>query len=267
MHLYRIMKSPVFSISLLGLILISNISFSQSKKNIVIAHRGAWKANHLPTNSIASLLHAAELKGYGSEFDVHLTKDDVLVVCHDHDFYGIDIEKATYQELLQKKHPNGESIPTAKEYILAGKKHKRTKLIYELKASEISKERTLEAAVAAVKLVKELGAEKQVEYISFDYDALKKILEVNPKAKVSYLNGDIAPADAKKDGMYGLDYNIGVYKKHPSWIKEAQDLGLKINVWTVNKKDDMLQMLDQQVDYITTDEPELLFEVIKERKN
>src|SRR5690606_18575597 len=170
------MKIIAFSMSLLGLILISNLGLAQSNKNQVIAHRGAWKTDNLPQNSIASLIRAGELKCYGSEFDVHLTKDDVLVVCHDHDFYGMDIEKSTYQELLQKKHPNGESIPTAKEYLLAGKKHKGTKLIYELKASRISKERTLKAAELAVNLVRDMGVSKLVEYIYFDYDALKKIL-------------------------------------------------------------------------------------------
>ena len=254
-----------FSTTLLGLILISTFGFAQQNKNQVIAHRGAWKTNHLPQNSIAALLRAGELKCYGSEFDVHLTKDDVLVVCHDHDFYGMDIEKSTYQELLQKKHPNGEYIPTAKEYLLAGKKHPGTKLIFELKPSRISKERTLKAAELAVKLVSDVGVSKSVEYISFDYDALKKILEVNSKAKVAYLNGNVSPEVAKKDNMYGLDYNQGVYRNQPTWIEEALKLGLTINVWTVNTKEDMVYFLNQKVDFITTDEPEVLFNTLNNR--
>ncbi|HQG57143.1 MAG TPA: glycerophosphodiester phosphodiesterase family protein, partial [Bacteroidales bacterium] len=45
----------------------------------VIAHRGAWKKNGHPQNSIASLRNAIELKVDGSEFDVRITSDDSLV--------------------------------------------------------------------------------------------------------------------------------------------------------------------------------------------
>ena len=53
--------------------------------NIVVAHRGAWKKNNFPENSIASLKHAIELKCTGSEFDVWMTADDSLVINHDSD--------------------------------------------------------------------------------------------------------------------------------------------------------------------------------------
>ena len=259
------MKIITSSFCFFSLFLFSQFALAQFHKNPVIAHRGAWKTENIPQNSIAALDRAGELKCFGSEFDVHLTKDDILVVTHDHDFYGIDIESSTYQELLQKKHPNGESIPTAKEYLLAGKKHKKTKLIYELKASKVSKERTLKAAELAVELVKDLGLKKQVEYISFDYDALKKIVELDPKAKVSYLNGHVLPVDAKKDGLYGLDYHLSFYKKFTDLIEDSHKVGLINNVWTVNLKEDMAWLLDRKIDYITTDEPELLFQVIKSR--
>lgn len=242
-----------------------HVSFAQSVSK-VIAHRGAWKVDGFPQNSIASLHRAIELKCAGTEFDVHLTKDGVLVVNHDNDFYGIDIGTATYNELLTKKHPNGELIPTAEAYLREGMKQKKTKLIYELKTSKLGKERTLEAADLSVELVKRLGAEKYVEYIAFDYDACKRIVELDPKAKVYYLSGNITPAQAKQDGFAGLDYNFKAFKEHPTWIKEAHDLGLAINVWTVNTEEDMRTMLNQQVEFITTDQPALLNDVIKQLK-
>ena len=55
--------------------------------------------------------------------------------------------------------------------------------------------------------------------------------------------------------MYGLDYSLKVIKKHPEWVKQAHDLGLKVNVWTVNKEEDMQAMLDLGVDFITTNNP------------
>lgn len=243
-----------------------HVSTAQFNKNQVIAHRGAWKVDGLPQNSIASLQRAVELGCAGSEFDVHLTKDDVLVVNHDQDYYGIDIATATYAELLAKKHPNGESIPTAEAYLREGMKQKQTKLIYELKTSKLGKERTLHSADLTVQLVKKLGAEEWVEYIAFDYDACKRIIELDPKAKVYYLNGDKTPAEAKKDGLFGLDYHFNVYKKNPTWIREAKSLGLVVNVWTVNTQEEMNNLLDQDVEFITTDQPALLLDVIRNTK-
>ena len=48
----------------------------------VIAHRGYWKTEGSAQNSIRSLERASEIGAYGSEFDVHLTADNVLVVYH-----------------------------------------------------------------------------------------------------------------------------------------------------------------------------------------
>lgn len=237
--------------------------------NPVIAHRGAWKAKSLPENSIASLKEAINLGCRGSEFDVHLTADDVLVINHDHTFYGVDVERATYKQLLSKKHPNGESIPTVEEYFREGLKQNHTKLIYELKASEISKSRTLKAAELAVRLVKKHDKNNMVEFISFDYDALKKIKELMPNAPVSYLGprGNAkTPQQIKSDNLTGIDYHMSEYKENDTWIKDSHKLGLWVNVWTVDKKEDMVYFLNQGADYITTDLPELLFEVWKTKK-
>jgi len=245
--------------------IMSQTSFAQFIQNQVIAHRGAWKADSLPQNSMASLHRAIELGCAGTEFDVHLTKDGVLVVNHDRDFYGLDIATSTYRELLAKKHPNGESIPTAEAYLLEGMKQNKTKLIFEVKTSPLGKAHTLELAGRAVELVKKLNADDWVEYILFDYDGAKRVIALDPQAKVYYLNGDVTPEQAKKDGFYGLDYHFDVYKKNPTWIREAHDLGLVVNAWTVNTAAEMNYLLDQQVEFITTDEPALLLDVINGR--
>ncbi|MGJ1197538.1 glycerophosphodiester phosphodiesterase [Sphingobacterium spiritivorum] len=256
------MKNLVLSLLILG----ASISAVSAQKNPIIAHRGAWKNTNLPQNSLASLDAAITEGVFGSEFDVHLTKDDVLVVNHDNDFYGLDIATSTYDELLKKKHPNGESIPTAEEYLKEGLKQKKTKLIYELKTNKLGLDRTLLAAQKSVELVKKLKGEKMVEYIAFDYNACKKIVELNPKAKVHYLMGDKSPQELKNDKMAGADYHFSVYKKNPTWIKELQNLGLKVNAWTVNTEEEMQILLDQKVDYLTTDNPELLAELLKSKK-
>ncbi|NQX55579.1 glycerophosphodiester phosphodiesterase [Pedobacter panaciterrae] len=235
---------------------------SSWNNNPVIAHRGAWKKNNLPENSIASLKEAIRLGCYGSEFDVHMTSDSVLVINHDPDFYGLHIAQVTYKELLTKKHPNGENIPTLEAYLKEGIKQKKMKLILEIKPSKADPERDQKLTDRAVAMVKKLKAKEWVDYISFSYDVLKRVLELDPKAKVAYLNGDASLDKLKADGFYGADYHYSVYQKG-EWFAKAKELGLTINAWTVNNAEDMKWLLKNKVEFITTNEPELAFETIK----
>ncbi|MFT3704444.1 MAG: glycerophosphodiester phosphodiesterase family protein [Agriterribacter sp.] len=232
-------------------------------KNIVVAHRGAWKKNNLPENSIASLHEAIRQGCAGSEFDVHITIDDSLVINHDNAFGGMPIETTTYAELAATKLSNGEMLPTLRQYLLAGMHQQTTKLVLEIKPSTTSKEHGIYATEKIVALVQELKAEPWIMYISFDYDIVKKVKALQPQANVAHLNGDKTPQELKMDNITGADYNVGVYKKNPEWITEAKKAGIELNAWTVNTKEDMQWLIDNKFDYITTNEPELLFELIK----
>ena len=247
--------------------MVCNSTMAQKKitswnKNQVIAHRGAWKKNKLPENSIASLKEAIRLNCFGSEFDVHLTLDSVLVVNHDPTFLGLSIPKSTYAQLLTKKLANGESIPTLEAYLKAGLNQKKTKLILELKPQKMGKERDEYMTEQALQVIKKLKAEQWVEYISFGFDICKYIVAHLPNAKVAYLNGDLSPAEVKAAGVSGLDYHYSVFQKN-EWIDPAKKLGLTINAWTVNGIPEMEWLIANEIEFITTNEPELLFEVIK----
>ncbi|MGZ5246916.1 MAG: glycerophosphodiester phosphodiesterase, partial [Flavitalea sp.] len=67
----------------------------QFEPNKVVAHRGAFKKNGLPENSIASLKEAIRLKCTGSEFDVHMSSDDSLVIFHDASINNLNIPKTS----------------------------------------------------------------------------------------------------------------------------------------------------------------------------
>jgi glycerophosphoryl diester phosphodiesterase len=117
-----------------------------------------------------------------------MTSDDSLIINHDPDFKGLEIEKRTYAELLKFPLSNGEKIPTLREYLRAGmQKNNHTKLICEIKPSGISKERGKQIAVKVVSMVNELGAAKITEYISFDYDILLQVLAIEKTAITFYL--------------------------------------------------------------------------------
>ena len=121
------------------------VPVSAKRKTKVIAHRGYWKTEGSAQNSIRSLERANEIKVYGSEFDVHLTADNVPVVYHDRKIEGKDIQTAPYAELKDLKLSNGETLPTLEQYLDRAKKLKKTKLIFELK-SHATPQRDREAA-------------------------------------------------------------------------------------------------------------------------
>ena len=229
-------------------------------KNTVVAHRGAWKTNNLPENSIAALQQAIQLGCTGSEFDVWRTADDSLVINHDAHFNDLLIEKSTYTQLSKHQLENGETIPTLRQYLLAGMQNNtKTRLVCEIKPSEISKEYGQETAKRAVALIHQLHDDKHTVYISFDFEILKTIIAEDPKASTQYLEGNKSPLACKEAGIAGVDFHYSVYKKHPEWITEAKEHDMILNAWTVNDKAVMQWLLDEEFDFITTNEPELLF--------
>ena len=222
----------------------------------VIAHRGYWDVEGSAQNSIVSLKKAQEIKIYGSEFDVWMTSDGVLVVNHDDTIEGLKIEDTPYAQLKDICLKNGERLPLLENYLQQGKKDKKTKLILELKSHD-SKQKEDRAVAAVVKMVEKHGVKKQTEYISFSLNICKEILQHNPKASVAYLNGDLEPSEVKNHKINGIDYHLSVLQKNKHWIDEAHKLSMTVNVWTVNSETDMQEMITAGVDFITTDKPVL----------
>lgn len=230
-------------------------------RNKVIAHRGAWKNTGASENSISALQHAVRLACQGSEFDVHMTLDSGLIVNHDPSFKGKLIHSTSFAELKQLKLSNGENMPGLAEYLTEGMKQNSTKLILELKPT-INKDRAIQSARKVYEMVKNLKAQAWIDYISFDYNICMELMRLDPYVRVAYLNGDKAPDLLAADKLWGLDYNQSVYQKNPGWIEQAKAKGLTINAWTVNDPKLLQWFLDQKIDFITTNEPELLLKMV-----
>ncbi len=228
----------------------------------VIAHRGYWRTAGSAQNSIAAIEKADSIGCYGSEFDVWLSSDGKLVVNHDATFKGKNMEKSTFEELTAIRLDNGENLPSLEGYLKAGQKTK-CKLILELKAHS-TPEKENKAVEMIVAMVKKYGLEKRTEYISFSLNACKEFIKKAPKGTpVYYLNGELSPKELKEMGFAGLDYHINVVRnEHKDWIKQAHELGLKVNVWTVDNASDMLWLIEQGVDFITTNEPVVLQQLL-----
>jgi len=230
-------------------------------RNTVVAHRGAWKHTGAAENSISALQHAVRLGCQGSEFDVHMTQDSALIVNHDPSFKGKVIYSTPFAELKQLKLSNGENMPSLEEYLTEGMKQNTTKLVLELKPT-INKERAIQSARKTYDMVRAMKAQAWIDYISFDYNICQELMRIDPNVRVAYLNGDKSPEVLAADKLWGLDYNQSVFQKNPSWIASAKEKGLTINAWTVNDPKLLQWFIDQKIDFITTNEPELLLKMI-----
>lgn len=225
----------------------------------VVAHRGFWRTEGSDQNSIASLLKADELGAWGAEFDVWRASDGVLVLNHDgvHDGYNVQTTPSTVLTTLRLA--NGETMPTLDEYLAAAKRTK-IHLVLELKPHATPEAETA-AAEAAVKAVEAAKLSKRVTYITFSRHAMEELIRLAPKNDVLYLGGDISPEELEKLGAAGGDYNHGVYLKHPEWLEYMKQHGMISNVWTVNHPVDMIWAMRQQIDFLTTDRPDLFLQL------
>ena len=102
----------------------------EQERTQIVAHRGMWKEN--AQNSLASLKAAQDFGCWGSEFDLHLTDDEVVVVNHDDIIGETKIQTSPLEEVRRYTLKNGEKIPLLDEYLKQGALSKCV-LVLELK--------------------------------------------------------------------------------------------------------------------------------------
>jgi len=248
-------------------ILFLSCTFFSLAQNPIIAHRGAWKKEGLPQNSLASLRQAIKLGCAGSEFDIRITQDDSLVIVHYATHEGLFIESTPYAELMKHPLKNGEKIPTLREYLVEGlRDNPSTRLILEIKPTSPDRQRGLLVADQCVALVHTLKAQKNVAYISFDYAIVLQVKKQDSQALVYYLEGNRSPDELKADGVTGMNYHFSVFQKKPEWVVQAQKEGVQVLSWTVNNPEIIQTFVAQSFNFITTDEPEMGLNIWKERR-
>lgn len=269
------MTKQIFTVAAAALLLVScgtqrksapvSSSFpviNQNGKIAVVAHRGFWKSEQggMSENSIASLKAAQDAGLWGSECDIHLTADGKIIVNHNNDIEGKKISTHNFADFEKDLLPNGERRPSFDEYLVQAAKSRKTKLIVEFKkqGSEEAEARLVDEAFKAIKAHKLLDPSR-VLFISFSRFMCEKIAKEYPEFINQFLTSDLVadenPANYAALGINGIDYQYKLFKMHPEWVKQAHELGMSVNVWTVNKPEQMQKMIDLGVDAITTNEP------------
>lgn len=251
------MMKKVILCAALGLLVFTGCKYQTE----VIAHRGYWTAEGSYENTISALQNALSLGAWGSEFDVWITADSVAVIHHNHiTASGLVIEESLSDSILAIILPNGEKIPTLEQYLDVGAKG-TTKLILEIKPHSTPEKDRLAAAIA-INTVVSKGLQCKTEYISFSRVVCDEVVRLAPGVAIAYLEGDMSPVEVKKAGYTGIDYSIEVLREHPEWFEAARKEELTTNVWTVNAPEDMQYVIDNKVDFITTNYPVEAMELV-----
>ena len=244
---------------------------AQYKAPQIVANGGFHKhASSGVKNSMSALKAAQKAKFYGSECDVNLTKDGYVLVVQSGWHPNrkakpkADVQRATKEKMLEIPYANGEYICTLEQYLKRAAKKPATKLVLDLK-NQSNPQRETELVECVLDIVTRAGMQNNVEYLADHPWTCFELAKKAPQgSKISYLAGNYDPAYVKAMGCTGIDYNIGRLKKMKGWIKQAHKLGLTVNVWTVNKEADIRWCIQNGVDFITTDDPVLVKNIIKE---
>ncbi len=233
------------------------------KKVLIIAHRGA--SGYAPENTIIAFRKAIEMGADGLEFDVHLSKDRHLVVCHDEKIDRTTngkgyIKDLTLKELKQldvgswySKEYHNEKIPTLEEVIELTKEYDIL-LNIELKNGIISYD-NLEEKV--IDVIRKNNIEKNVIISSFNHYSIKKIrkLDSGIETGILYVAGMVDPWLYAKylgvDAIHPIYYSIS-----PKVIEGCENSNIKINTYTVNNKEHIKAIAKLGVNGIITNYPD-----------
>lgn len=231
----------------------------------VIAHRGY--SGRYPENTMLAFKKAVEAGCDEIELDVHLTKDDVLVVFHDEkidrttDGTGL-IKDYTYEELKKfnaaKLFPQVtefEHIPTFEEYCAWVSTTDVTTNI-EIKTNNYYYE---DIEKKLVDIIHKYGLEEKVMFSSFNHLSLSKIKELLPNVECGALLNMKGLGNA---GYYCHSHGFACY--HPGFdgitdeiVANCKQYGIKMNVWTINGMAELEQLYAWGCDGVITNFPSI----------
>ena len=225
----------------------------------MVAHRGLSGIER--ENTCAAFVAAGNRDYFGIETDVHRTADGAYVVIHDDRtgrvaFEDISVEGSTLEQLQniaikdKDEMPRSDlKIPTLDEYLKICAKYGKIPVL-ELK-NDFPKA-DVENIVAIVKQHMTL---ENIIFISFSYQNMIYLRELEKDARLQYLCGGSAKVDealVAKLKAYDLDVDIYWKVLDEAGVKLLHDNGIEISVWTVDDPAVAEQLITWGVDYITS---------------
>ena len=257
-----------------------------------IAHRGSSMA--APENTLAAVEQAMVDRADYVEIDVRLTADGEVVLYHDRSLQRLTGDPRNVRDLTREELQSfdvgswfgdafvGERIPTLDETLQAVRG--RSALMIDMKPDPGGELALVEAVLESIE--REAAAREQCldmlspaqsstrcgnpDVISETRVAVmspavvRMVKEREPELRVTLLAQLVMPGTLERRGFdaLGLRHNRITNNE----IRLARELGYEVHAWTVNDRARMSQMIDLGVDAIITDYPDLLAELMRDRR-
>jgi len=246
--------------------------------NRIIAHRG--ESYIAPENTLSSINLAWEKMDKAVEIDIHLTKDNEIVVIHDYDTLRITgvkkiIKKSSLQELksldfgsFKGSKWKNERIPTLNEVLKTLPPGR--KLIIEIKSdAQILEKLKFELLQTNLEF-------SQIELIAFNSKTLAKAKQIMPEFKMLWLlnldyfwpywlfwmNKKRIINKVKKLKLNGVDVWAGKILDC-DFIQKFHQAGLTVYAWTVDNPEKANFLLEYGIDGVTTNRANWLTQQLK----
>jgi glycerophosphoryl diester phosphodiesterase len=249
------------------LILIMLMTAKMADAQEFIAHRGA--SYLAPENTIASVKLGFELGAEAVEIDVHLSKDNRIMVIHDKGTKrvagGIDlVVSETHSKELRKldvgiwkdEKFKGEKIPFLEEILplIPGNQ----KLFVEFKTGP-------EILPHFNKVLKKHGDLSKLVIISFNKEAIIGSKKMFPEIPAYWLLGNFNQYSLEEAIQIALDHHLNGLNVHYNLVNEEfmekmNSAGLEVYTYTVNYPEIAEQLRALNANGITTDRPRWLRE-------
>jgi glycerophosphoryl diester phosphodiesterase len=231
----------------------------------VLAHRGARRV--APENTVEAFAAAARLGADGVELDVHSTTDGVLVVHHDADARGIGVLAEHPLAAVRAARPD---IPTLEEALdaCAG-------MLVNIEVKNLPGDADYDptdgAAGTLVELLAGRDRSDDVLVSSFNIASADLVRALDATIPTGFLTlvgldplDGVEVAHAHGHGAVHPDVRSLKGKAAEATIGRAHELGMAVNVWTVNGEAEIRRLAAAGADALITDVPDVARRVLSD---
>ena len=228
----------------------------------IMSHRGYYAHPGSFENTLTSLKGAQKLAVEAVELDVHLTTDDSLVILHGPKIAGTNyanVQQLDYKTVRSCVLPNGDRVPSLREYFTQAKKTTGLTLFLELKAHPTPERETL-LAEKVIALCDEMNMYDQMVFISFSEHLCDEIVRLKKGALVMPISSSktFSTQELLDRGFAGVSYHMSAVMNKTHLLDEAHEAGLQTVLWPVNSYDLADFAIRHNVDYVSSDQPQAM---------
>ena len=229
---------------------------------LVIAHRGA--SGDRPENTLCAFQLAVEQRADMIETDLHLSRDDAIVVRHDSDLASLglrrEVRATDLAQIRSLDAGDGEKIPILDEVL--DRFGSQIAFNLELKSGADGAYPGLEAAV--LRAVEARGLLASTLFSSFCDGVLGQLRALSDAARLAVLVARRRPQGAleraRAVGAEALNPWFGL--ANADFVAAAHADGLAVYPYTVDALADMRRCLEAGVDGLFTNHPDRLRELL-----